>query len=529
MKIQYFKAKKKDEFTERQMVPPFQLTYPFTAHWNCFSLLDFRMNPNRKRKTYSENDIEKALRMTRQGVSIRQAARRHGIPAETLRDKVREKYPLGAKPGKDPVLTKQEETKIVSWVTSIARAGFPVSIKQLRISVGQFVRQTRKHTPFRNGIPGKKWVMLFLKRHPEISVRTPSVLARYRATITMEQIKGWFGEVHVYLEQDNLIHLLDCPDRVFNLDETSFDLVVKKRKCLAMKQSKHVYSVFGNNDKESYTALFTASASGVLLPPLVLFPYKQRIPGGIALTAPPDWGIGRTESGWMTGNAFYDFLKNVFQPWLVREGIPLPVLLFVDGHKSHATLMSTNFCKDHGIILICLFPNSTHLTQPLDVSFFRPMKQYWYDALSTFRANHGMRTIARTEICPLLKTAIEEFNNKEQVIVSGFRKSGLYPWKPEAVNFAAMPTNEVLQNENTTAIPDPVQEDRTFFHAFEARLSADQLKEFRKQEGSECWRGATEETNLFQFWKNWKREYENHNGSDDENDFLGFPEGEYLT
>lgn len=231
----------------------------------------------------------------------------------------------------------------------------------------------------------------------------------------------------------------------------------------------------------------------------------------------------------MTGNAFYEFLKNIFQPWLEKEKVALPVLLFVDGHKSHATLMSTNFCEKHQIILICLFPNSTHLTQPLDVSFFGPMKKRWEDSLLDFRCKHGMRAITKSEICPLLKTTLD---SKEQVIESGFQKSGLYPWNPEAVNFASMSTNPSTLDEHNI-LAEPVQADQAdtkFFDVFEARLSEDQLREFRKQEDFRQWHGAKEETNLCQFWKKWKREIEGetHIESDDESDFMGFPEGKDL-
>lgn len=114
----------------------------------------------------------------------------------------------------------------------------------------------------------------------------------------------------------------------------------------------------------------------------------------------------------MTGNAFFEFPKIVFQPCLETIKVALPVLLFVDGN---ATLMSTNFCEKHQIILTYLFPNSTHLTQPLDVSFFRPLKKKkrWENSLLDFRCKNGIRAITKSEICPLLKTALDNFDSME--------------------------------------------------------------------------------------------------------------------
>ena len=39
-------------------------------------------------------------------------------------------------------------------------------------------------------------------------------------------------------------------------------------------------------------------------------------------------------------------------------------------------------CKEYNIRFISLPPNGTHLTQPLDVCFFRPAKRHWRKVLS---------------------------------------------------------------------------------------------------------------------------------------------------
>ena len=49
---------------------------------------------------------------------------------------------------------------------------------------------------------------------------------------------------------------------------------------------------------------------------------------------PDEWGIGKSDSGWMKADTFYEYMMNVFEPWL-RQITDLPVLFFVDGHSSH--------------------------------------------------------------------------------------------------------------------------------------------------------------------------------------------------
>lgn len=147
------------------------------------------------------------------------------------------------------------------------------------------------------------------------------------------------------------------------------------------------------------------SASGVFVPPLILFPYKERMPRDIVQSIPSGWGVGRTDSGWMNSGAFYEYMTNVFYPWLVKNNVELPVIVFVDGHRSHATYDTVQFCKDRGIILVCLPPNSTHFIQPLDVSFFKPMKAAWDTALVKWRFANGGAMISKRDFAPLLKQA----------------------------------------------------------------------------------------------------------------------------
>jgi hypothetical protein len=65
-------------------------------------------------------------------------------------------------------------------------------------------------------------------------------------------------------------------------------------------------------------------------------------------------------------------------------------VIICDNLSSHFTPHVLQLCRENNIALICLPPNSTHLTQPLDVSFFRSLKVAWQNILSKWKAgNHG--------------------------------------------------------------------------------------------------------------------------------------------
>lgn len=121
--------------------------------------------------------------------------------------------------------------------------------------------------------------------------------------------------------------------------------------------------------KSSLTVMFTFCAYGNLTSPMVIFPNK-RLPAEIPSKIPKNWGVGLSDNGWMNSDIFYEYIKNVLHPHFVKTGIIFPVILFVDGHKSHLTYAVIEVCSNLQIVLITLYPNCTRLLQPANVPAF---------------------------------------------------------------------------------------------------------------------------------------------------------------
>jgi len=106
-----------------------------------------------------------------------------------------------------------------------------------------------------------------------------------------------------------------------------------------------------------------------------VYPYK-RIPEKISQSFPPEWGIARSDRGWMTCEVFYEYIANIFHPFFVSQGVIFPVMLFVDDHKSHLRFQLSVLCNKLKIEIIALYPNATRILKPADVAVFRPVKMY---------------------------------------------------------------------------------------------------------------------------------------------------------
>ena len=180
---------------------------------------------------------------------------------------------------------------------------------------------------------------------------------------------------------------MNDPSRIFNGEETGFQICPSTGHVLAEKGAKIVYSIDESSPKENVNVMFPFSANGKKCYPMIVYPYK-RIPEKIAQSVPAEWGIARSDRGWMTCELFYEYFANIFHSFLVSQGVIFPLVLFVDGYKSHLTYQLSLLCNKLKIEIIALYPNATRMLQPADVAVFHPVKMYWRKAVRDWHAKH---------------------------------------------------------------------------------------------------------------------------------------------
>ncbi|XP_046145944.1 MFS-type transporter clz9-like [Osmia bicornis bicornis] len=336
---------------------------------------------------------------------------------------------------------------LVDWILSIANKGFPFTKDVLLDSVQLLIKKMNRQNPFTNGRPGRHWFEAFMKRHPQLSLRTPQNLCERRGQVSEGKIREWFKQIEDYLKSNNLLDI--DSSRIFNCDESAFFLNPKGNKVITNKKSKGIYNLVDANDKECITTLITGNAAGELLPPMIMFSY-QRLPSSIIDKVPPDWSVGKFDNGWMTGESFYEYMTNVFYPWCIKKEIKFPIIMYLDGHSSHATMALSDFCVEHEIEIISLYPNSTHITQPMDVALFRPLKEAWKKAVTDWRMQNGGKAVKKQNFAPVLQTALHSLNVKN-ILTQGFIACGLAPLSADAVNYEKLLNHDqLLQQKNLT-------------------------------------------------------------------------------
>lgn len=211
------------------------------------------------------------------------------------------------KSGPDPVLTEAEENSLCVFIIRLSKRGFPRKKEDIQLCVQHFLQENPRLNPFRDK-PGDVWFKAFLKRHPNISIRTSEGVTNASACVSEQDIRKWFQEIQQYIDEEELSDVIQDPKRVFIADETGFNICPKTGKVLAEKGCKNVYLIEKGSAKENITVLFTFSAAGHVFQPMIIYPYK-RIPDRVSLSVPSSWGIGRSDTGWMTAAVFYDYIS----------------------------------------------------------------------------------------------------------------------------------------------------------------------------------------------------------------------------
>ncbi|KAJ3665228.1 hypothetical protein Zmor_000733 [Zophobas morio] len=251
------------------------------------------------------------------------------------------------------------------------------------------------------------------------------------------------------------------------------------------------------------------NACGMVAPPMVMFSY-QRIPRSIVQEMPRKWGLGRSDNGWMTGESFFEYVANVWFPWVKENKIELPILLFLDGHSFHLTMALCDFCFSNEIELIALYPNATHILQPLDVGLFRPLKSAWKKVVHQWRIENNGSRLKREHFAPLLEKALSCVNFPE-IMSNGFRSCGLHPFDPENVNFSK--NSKLVTSSSTITVKKHADQKITdHFKFIEDHIDKNVLDQFESSE-TDTWSGNVIYEGLFSFWKKIKTMVERESGN----------------
>lgn len=306
-------------------------------------------------------------------MGVRQAAKEFEVPKSTLSDLASgsTKHHLG----RPTELSTEEELLIVERLILLSTWGFPLGKHDLCFLVQEYLNRLGRTTRWPDNLPGPDFVRGFMERHKTLTIRMSNPIKRSRAELSPEIIKDFFGRLVKISEGVP-------PENILNYDETNLQNNPGAKAAIFRKGVKYAEQV-KDHGKEAVTVMFCGSASGVILPPYVIYKAKYMYDVWM-LNGPAGAVYAVSPSGWIDQVLFIDWFKKICLPYL--KTLPGKKILIGDNLHSHFSDEVLRLCGRYNVEFICLPVNSTHKLQPLDVGFFGPMKRAWRKLLNEEKA-----------------------------------------------------------------------------------------------------------------------------------------------
>lgn len=374
-------------------------------------------------QSYNQEDLSKAVDAVKNGMSQAKASRTYGITRSTLQNHLNKSTVRVV--GRPTVLFPVEEQTILKTLSEVSKWGYPLSPTDVKLLVKGYLDQRGRIEPrFKNNLPGDEFIRSFMKRN-SVALRSAGNIKRGRASVTNEDIQNYF---------DNLKDAInDLPaSAIFNYDETiNITDDPGEKKVLVPIGTRRVERV-QEHSKMAISLMCCGSADGDFLPPFVVYKaqncYENWTVGG-----PSGAKYDSSKSGWFDMRTFERWFTEIFIPH--AQKIEGQKLLIGDNLASHFSPRVVELANEKQIYFTSLPPNSTHLSQPLDVAVFRPMKSVWRRILDNWRKESRRKgSIPKEHIPPLFKQLWEELQpGIKSNLKSGFRTTGLLPFNPQAL------------------------------------------------------------------------------------------------
>ena len=328
--------------------------------------------------------------------------------------------------------------------------GFGLTRKIVGEIIMDYLKTINRPHPFKV-CPGYDWWKGFMRRWPTLTERKPQHLSRKRAEGADEDtIKGFLQRVETLLHKADILDSTDLDKRLWNCDETGLCNAVTSGRILSKRGSKWVPQTAGGSGRSYTTVHGCGSASGVRLPPFVVYKGKH-IYATWTKYGPAGAMYSVSDSGWMEKENYHCWFKKMFLPATSHLRETGAVILFFDGHYSHISIQLIKLSQESNVHLMLLPSNTTHVLQPLDVGVYGPLKQAWKKILAQHKFNTRAANIGKEDF-PMLLAQLWEASFKPSHLVGGFRETGLFP-----LNYSAIPAWKVapalpLQGSTNTCV-----------------------------------------------------------------------------
>ncbi|XP_066283582.1 uncharacterized protein [Branchiostoma lanceolatum] len=369
-----------------------------------------------KYKTWDQDTMEELMKdITKNKLSMFAAAKKYGVPRQTVRSKLTGRTAVDATIGRPRILSQVEEDSILYYMKYRAVRGFPTSRKTvLALALTVHLRYCAENGRAPKIDPQKgfarKWWMGFRKRHSTMIAQIDSLYKVSRKSA--DKMKHFTDMLTATMAKEDLT---GQPHRIYNADEVGFDLDPEMEPLTFAKMNVPGAVIRKGSHDHKLSCLECVAADGAVIPPLITSS-KSLPPTDDSSEGPDNALYAATPSGLVEGDVFLRWLQERFLPFCspVR-----PVLILMDPGTTHVTPEVIDFASKNDIIFMGLSFRTSLISHPLDVPFDRMKKKF-------DRLVEPDSVITKASFCKIYAKGRESVLSKA-VIKKAFRKAGVYP------------------------------------------------------------------------------------------------------
>ena len=190
-------------------------------------------------------------------------------------------------------------------------------------------------------------------------MRKPEATSLARATMFNRRTVGKFFDQLGDLYDRHKFEMYD----IYNFEETGCTTAQQLGGVVALTGKKRIGLVTSAERGELVTVLYTVGASGVVVPPMFVFP-RFNFRNNFIVGGPLGCISGSNKSGWMNEDWYVNFIKHFIHH--MRSSEERPVLLILDNVDAHISPTAIDLARKNGLVMLTIPPHTSHYLQSLD-------------------------------------------------------------------------------------------------------------------------------------------------------------------
>ncbi|KAM5529241.1 transposase [Fusarium oxysporum f. sp. phaseoli] len=343
---------------------------------------------------------------------------KNGVPPTTLSDRLRGLPSKSEVTQPAQLLSKSEESRLVTWILRQEALGYAPSHSQVRATVAALLRQQGRERPI-----GVHWLARFIKRHDDIKTKVGKRQEAARFNSFTPMAVNWYFDIreseYGWIKPENTVNVDEGGIMAgFGLDSLVIGSSDPRRKAFLKGSQSRTWTTF----------IEAVTADGRLLKPGIIFKGKELQQQWFIdeLRGIADWYYITSDNGWTDNHIAVEWLKEVYLPQTQPADESDARLIILDGHGSHVSdeWMATCFLNN---VYCCYLPaHCSHGLQPLDNGVFNASKAAYRKELQKLTSLTDSAPVEKVNFIKAYAKARAVGMTKKNIL-SGWRVTGNWP------------------------------------------------------------------------------------------------------